>query len=89
MERQLEVTTYFGKKLTVGYSADESLQELKAKILSLLSDQPEIKDLELIYRGRLVRNQTHTLGELIDPTCATIYVNAKGVHGGCSKIACG
>lgn len=55
----------------------------------MLTDQPTINDFDLLYRGKLIKDKDQTLGSFIDPSTPTIYVNSKGVQGGCYKIASG
>ena len=50
---------------------------------------PNITDFDFIYGGRKIKNTQGTLGDLIQQGSPVIYLNAKGVHAGCSIPACG
>jgi hypothetical protein len=59
--------------------------ELKTHILQIDHTVP---DFDFMYAGRMIRSSDKVLGDFIVPPNMTLYTNAKGVHGGCSKF-CG
>lgn len=83
----MTVNTYFGKVYNIEYSDDETLDELKAKLFSVI-EVADVKDFDFVYAGRRIKNTQGTIGELINGGSPVIYLNAKGVHGGCSVGAC-
>ena len=87
MEKTIVVNSYFGKTYTVEYSDDETLDELKGKLLSIIQE-PNVNDFDFVYAGRRIKNTQGTLGELINGGSSVIFLNAKGVHGGCSVPVC-
>lgn len=62
-----------------------TLGELKQTILSIDSSVP---DFDFLYAGRMLRSADKVLEEFMHEDNMTIYTNAKGVHGGCSRGGC-